>query len=491
MKFTIFSKTPSVIWINSKEIADKIDPNYNKAIYMENLDSRYEEANINIKENGDIIEELTDYTANGSFAWLKENVKYSNNKEVPFIKIKNITEFGFDFNDLAYVTKATYENLKKSQLKGGELLFSKTGSVGVTLVVPTDCEKMSLGDNIFKVKYKPEIDVHYIDAFFKSIYGSMWVSRFLQGGVQKTIIKESFRQIKVPIPFPEIQKYIGDKVRKAEELREETKRLKKEAEEILKRELASKKVDGELINTDEKNIFIYDRPNIVYVKANLIDDSRIEADFYRKEDIKLDMEFSNYSNGYRLLGDICNKITDGTHKTPQYTEDGVVFISSKNVLDNEIDFNNTKYISKEEHEEISKRCNVESGDILFTKVGRIGYAKVVPREKCEFSIFVSVALLKLNESINPYYVEAFLNSDQGRRQSVRLCKGSNQPDFHLEDIAKIKIPIPSIEKQNEIGDLMKRLEELKNRSKRLIQEAKKDVEDLIEGNFDMSKLNQS
>ena len=171
------------------------------------------------------------------------------------------------------------------------------------------------------------------------------------------------------------------------------------------------------------------------------------------------------------LKNLCTKITDGTHKTPDYKPEGIKFITAKNILEDGIDFEDVKYISKDEHNEISKRCKVEPGDMLFTKVGRIGYAKVVPANVPNFSIFVSVALLKLKGNVDSRFIEAFLNSKYGRIQSERLVKGSNQPDFHLEDIAEIKVPIPSPEIQKYIGDKVRKAEELREEAKKLKKEA--------------------
>lgn len=53
------------------------------------------------------------------------------------------------------------------------------------------------------------------------------------------------------------------------------------------------------------------------------------------------------------LGDVCEiPITDGTHQTPAYAkaEDGIPFLSSKDVTTQTIDWNNIKYITKELHE---------------------------------------------------------------------------------------------------------------------------------------------
>jgi len=93
------------------------------------------------------------------------------------------------------------------------------------------------------------------------------------------------------------------------------------------------------------------------------------------------------------LDEICYKITDGTHHTPNYTSSGVAFISVKDINDNKIDFSKCKYISREQHEALIKRCNPEKNDLLITKSGTIGRMAIVP-EKPEFSLFVSVALIK-------------------------------------------------------------------------------------------------
>jgi type I restriction enzyme S subunit len=215
---------------------------------------------------------------------------------------------------------------------------------------------------------------------------------------------------------------------------------------------------------------IAQKPNIVYVSPSMIDD-RIEAIYYKQQYLDADEKIVSFDTGYVFLKDLCSKITDGTHKTPNYTTKGLKFISSKNVSEDGIDFENVKYISKEEHHEISKRCKVEAEDILLTKVGRIGYAKIVPANVPDFSIFVSVALLKLKGNMDNAFIEVFLNSKYGRIQSEKLAKGSNQPDFHLEDIAEIKIPIPSPEIQKYIGDKVRKAEELREEAKRLIKEA--------------------
>ena len=74
----------------------------------------------------------------------------------------------------------------------------------------------------------------------------------------------------------------------------------------------------------------------------------------------------------RKLSELCSKITDGTHKTPTYLSSGIPFISAKNIKSGKINWENTKFISFEEHQALTSRCRPEINDVLLTKSGSIG-----------------------------------------------------------------------------------------------------------------------
>lgn len=160
---------------------------------------------------------------------------------------------------------------------------------------------------------------------------------------------------------------------------------------------------------------------------------------------------------YKLI-DLCTQITDGTHYTPTYTDSGIKFISVKDIKENSIDFDNTKFISQEEHNLFIKRCNPEPGDLLLTKIGTIGNVCIVPNDAPDFSIFVSVALLKLNKNIvSPIYMQAALSTYFAKSQMQRELKGIGVPDLHLENICNIQIPIPDkVEEQNKIAEILQK-----------------------------------
>ena len=183
-------------------------------------------------------------------------------------------------------------------------------------------------------------------------------------------------------------------------------------------------------------------------------DGRIDSEYFLKKFSDVDKKLSNLP--CKTISEIAIKISDGTHFTPKYTEQGKKFLSAINVSDNYFDLNaGYKFISENEHKELYKRCNPAPNDVLLRKVG-VGPRKacVVPNIGEEFSIFVSVALIKC-KSINPYYLSTFINSKYGQIQLLRFNKGISQPDLHLEDIARCLVPIFSSNFQNEIADIVK------------------------------------
>ena len=175
------------------------------------------------------------------------------------------------------------------------------------------------------------------------------------------------------------------------------------------------------------------------------------------------------------LSNICSKITDGVHKKPIYTDEGIPFIKINNLTHGAgISFDNVSYISKEDHELFCKRTHPEKGDILITKDGTIGVVRVIETD-VEFSIFVSVALIKpLEKSISPYlkYVlESPLIQSQINPQGAAL------KHLYLRDLREFLIPITSESQQSKI---VEKLDALSAHCKQLESTCQKKLNSLDE-----------
>jgi type I restriction enzyme S subunit len=155
---------------------------------------------------------------------------------------------------------------------------------------------------------------------------------------------------------------------------------------------------------------------------------------------------------WEKVGNISFLVTDGTHLKPQYTNSGVPFLSVKNVRPGKILDLDIKYISQEQHASYINRCKPETKDILYTKVGATyGYAAINNLEY-EFSIYVSLCLIKYpHRLILPKFFEACLNSNLIYKQAQNRVKGIGRPDLHLEEIQEFYFPICSQLEQDQIA----------------------------------------
>ena len=150
------------------------------------------------------------------------------------------------------------------------------------------------------------------------------------------------------------------------------------------------------------------------------------------------------------LGTILYKLSDGTHSRPRYVASGIPFISVKDVSGGKLDFSDCKYITAEEHRELYSRCNPEYGDILLTKVGTTGIPVLVDTTN-EFSLFVSVALLKFNqEMLSNEYLIYLINSPLVQKQVEKNTRGVGNKNWVMRDIANTLIVIPPLLEQKRI-----------------------------------------
>ena len=150
------------------------------------------------------------------------------------------------------------------------------------------------------------------------------------------------------------------------------------------------------------------------------------------------------------LKDICRKITDGSHNPPAGIESShYVMLSSKNIENDDITFDNPRFISKDDFFLENKRTNIEEDDLLLTIVGAIGRVAIVQKEHLPFCVQRSVAVLKLNRSkVLPRYAMYYLQSKKNLLEQE--SHGVAQKGVYLKQVEHIPFPLISLEKQEKI-----------------------------------------
>ncbi|MBK9284093.1 MAG: N-6 DNA methylase [Sphingobacteriaceae bacterium] len=178
------------------------------------------------------------------------------------------------------------------------------------------------------------------------------------------------------------------------------------------------------------------------------------------------------------LGDVCEKITDGTHHTPTYFDKGVVFLSSKNVTSGKIDWDKIKYIDEKQHIQMQKRVSPKLNDVLLAKNGTTGVAALVDRD-ITFDIYVSLALLRPSHKLLPKYLLHCINSTQCKKQFNERLKGVGVPNLHLKEIKEVLIPLPSKEEQKQVVEIIESEQQLVLANKQLITIFEQKIKDKI------------
>jgi type I restriction enzyme S subunit len=152
------------------------------------------------------------------------------------------------------------------------------------------------------------------------------------------------------------------------------------------------------------------------------------------------------------MEDLTLKIVDGVHHTPKYIEQGIPFVTVKNLTSGDsIDLSDVNYISLQDHEEFFKRSDPRAGDVLVTKDGTLGVARIVLSPTPDFSIFVSVAQLRPNpENCLPQLLWLFFDSRAFEGQLGRLSAGTGLRHIHLEHFREFRVATPPLREQEEI-----------------------------------------
>jgi len=166
------------------------------------------------------------------------------------------------------------------------------------------------------------------------------------------------------------------------------------------------------------------------------------------------------------LVEVCSLVTDGTHdKTPLVSkEKGVPLVTSKDLTECGVCFDDVLYITKEQHKQIIKRSKPEKGDLLYSKIGTIGKPTIVDVD-FEFSI-KNVALFKLKkELIISKYLKLYLSSNEVNSYLNKIAGGGNQKFIPLNQLKKLVIILPPISTQQKIVSILEKVEKAKEMRK--------------------------
>ena len=176
------------------------------------------------------------------------------------------------------------------------------------------------------------------------------------------------------------------------------------------------------------------------------------------------------------LKELCSRITDGTHHSPENIDQGeYLYITAKNIKPDGIDLSKVTYVDEKTHSSIYSRCNPEYGDVLYIKDGVTTGIAAINTLNEPFSMLSSVALLKPDKSkVNSFWLTAALNNSHLYETIRRQMGGAAITRLTLKKIEKLTLPLPELSDQIAFSAFVKQVD----KSKLAIQKSLDELETL-------------
>lgn len=436
------------------------------------------------------IEDEIPFELPDGWAWARiysitEDLPYGTAKKsmqkglVAVLRMGNIQSGEIDYSDLVY--SSDINDIEKYTLVKNDLLFNRTNSaewVGKTAIYRGNMPAIYAG---YLIRVRTFINPEYLNVVMNSGYAKVYCNLVKTDGVnQSNINAQKLGNFLVPIPSIDEQKRISSSIIK---IIPRVSLIREEKEHIVdliqqtKAKILDLAIRGQLVpqNPDDEPASVL-LERICAEKEELIKQGKIKRD--KKESIIFKGEDNSYYEaigkdtvcideelpfdipegwGWSRLQNISSVLTDGTHKTPTYSDEGYIFLSSKNVTTGKIDWENVMYIPESLHVELYKRLAPMQGDILLAKNGTTGVAALVDKDTI-FDIYVSLAPIRLiGKKLHPQYILNVIGSSYVQEYFKRSLKGIGVPNLHLEHIRKTLIPIPPYAEQKQIVEFTNKM----------------------------------
>lgn len=459
-------------WVHPTLIIDRIDSSFYKKEDIENL-RRLFNSELPLKTLLDISNKITDGPHDG-YTFVDNGVL--------FLRSQNIKNAGFDLSDKKFIEPEFHNKYRKSWLEQGDLLITRIGQYfGNAAVVSKDYVGCNINHAIAKVQLKKEVDPYYVCAYINSPTGNKLYRRLGKSFTSPRVNLADFSEFLVPLPARKIQTYIGNKVRKAEELREEAKRLKEEVNNLIYSILKIEEFNQKNISQSRYN----------WVRVDQLE-ARLDATYYKEIYLKVYSHLKEL--GYPLVKiKKIGQINKGTYYDEKYSlksSKEYSFVRISDIGELEINYDEVVNISLNAFQSL-KKYHINQGDILFAITGAT-IGKVCINHLGKLSVTSGdIGYLRVNHpEVSPYYVLMYFKTKFGQLQLEQGITGATNRHLAVNFIAEIEIPLIPKEIQETIENNIVKAINNTYLSKKLIEEAKQDVEDLIESKFDESKISE-
>jgi type I restriction enzyme S subunit len=343
-----------------------------------------------------------------------------------FVSTKDLIRQGIDFDGCLRTSKASYEYLVRTGCRPhvGDVLFSKDGTIGRTVVVNEERDFVVASSLIIIRPDKKRLNANYLHLLCQSNFVCSQVESLVRGaGLPRLSIQNLLRVVGLFPPIAEqfaIAAFLDRETAKIDALVEEQQRLI---------ELLKEKRQAVISHAVTKGL----NPNAPMKESG-------------EECLGVVPQHWSITN----LGAICTKI--GSGKTPlggaeAYSLSGVLFLRSQNVYDEGLRLDDVVYIDNLLDEEMVG-TRVFPGDVLLNITGAsLGRTELVPDRFPAANVNQHVCIIRLRELAHRHFVSLFLKSPGAKVQFELGQSGAAREGLNFQTVSKLILPLPPKEEQ--------------------------------------------
>jgi type I restriction enzyme S subunit len=344
----------------------------------------------------------------------KQSGKYSK----PYLRTDNVHWGRFDLSEIKEMDILPDEQDKYLATRG-DLLMCEGGASGRTAIWNEDYD-ISFQNHVHRIRPKnpQEISPKYLLYYFEWFIKNGYASDLIKGVTISSLSQSGLRSIEVAYPP------IDEQLKIVELLEDHLSRL-----------------DAALTDVKQAKL-----------KASQFRRSLLQAAFSGK--FVQESGYGGVNWAISELGELCTLITDGSHNPPKGIEKSeYLMLSSRDINNGELSFDKPRYLSKKDFDSENSRTDLQIDDVLLTTVGTIGRTAIYSGMPKNVTFQRSVSVLRTNkEKISSKFLMYFL--DSLTELLNREARGVAQQGIYLNQVRRLEIPVPSLDEQLFIVELL-------------------------------------
>jgi len=444
--------TFSIIQKSQLEGADRIDAEYYQPEYL--LISE-----LLRRQKTQILKNLSNFIKKGIFDLSPDNYRSSG---IPFIRTTSIKDPLLDLEEIVFLEAGTHQKNHSTSLQSGDLVFTKIGAnIGDLSLLPSDFYEYNFSQNVAGVSVnKKAINFHYLFTYLLSKYGRKQIERRQMISGQGKLELEDLRNLQIVIPSLVFEREIESLIVESQRTKQLSIELYQNAEHLLLEKLGLKD-----FQTPQDLSYIVNYSDTKKVE-------RVDADYFQPKYEFLVNKLGKKKELFKFADRINTSFKIEPDKEYNYIEIGDV-----NVGTGEVVFN--KVVGKELP--ANAKIKICGGELIISKVRPTRGAIAIIPDEFNKDFVVSGAFSVFNlASPAKEFLQVVLRSLIGKLQMERPTTGTSYPTITDQDMENLWIPSVKVETQQKIADLVRKSHGARKKSKELLEEAKRKVEEMIE-----------